>query len=413
MRDFAWIVGIENAYIPDMDVDEFDWTNHRSQWREDLRLIPETGATAVRYGITWPEIETAEARFDWSRSDAVVSELDRLGVEPIWDLIHFGTPRYLTSGFLDESYLQSVTRFARAFASRYRGHVRKITPLNEPYISTYFRAGWGIWPPYLKGREGFVRLLRPIVDGLRAAIRAIRDASPDAEIWLNDGADYFHPTEPALAEEAKLRTEERYAAFDILLGLARPGQETYEWLTKFGYAKSALGESSVPIDVIGLDYYPDTEHDLYYESPGGDITQRRAVHPFGVAETARVYYGRYGLPVFIAESSHGGSDADRDEWLAYNEAQIATAINSGVPLVGYTWWPLFDHVDWNSLLQKHEGYKCDSGLYHLRPTKLNREPTPAVATFRSMTQQPVPVPPLGEPDARKSGGPDATQARAL
>ncbi|MCV5824829.1 hypothetical protein OFN33_30705, partial [Escherichia coli] len=83
----------------------------------------------------------------------------------------------------------------------------KITPLNEPYISTYFRAGWGIWPPHLKGRAGFVRVLYPLVEGTKAAIQAVREENPEAEIWLNDGADYFHPATPDLETEAQERTE--------------------------------------------------------------------------------------------------------------------------------------------------------------------------------------------------------------
>ena len=380
---FDWIVGIENAYIPDMSVDELGWTFHRERWREDLALARDVGASAIRYGITWPEIELEPGRYTWSWTDRVVDELQRLSLEPIWDMIHFGTPHWMAGGFLDPEYVPAVERFARAFAERYRGHVRRITPMNEPYITTYFRAGWGIWPPHLKGRQGFAQLLRPIVAGLRASIRAIVEAAPEAEIWLNDGADVFHPAGDDLHAEARHRNQERFAAFDLLLGKAVPGQETYEWLVEAGYPPSEIVVEPVPVHVIGLDYYPDTEHDLV-RSGDGTATVRRAAEPRGIGRVMIEYHERYGRPLFIAESSYTGTDEERETWLRWNVEEIAKAREHGVDVRGYTWWPLFDHIDWNTLLQERTGFVCAAGLFHLTPTERDRQRTPAADAFRAL-----------------------------
>ncbi len=383
---FRWIVGIENAFIPDMGVDELAWTGHRDRWKEDLALAREAGADTIRYGITWPELNPAPDREDWRWCDQVVRELDRIGLEPIWDLIHFGTPTWLAGGFLDPGFVSAMARFAGAFARRYRGSVRKYTPLNEPYITTYFRAGWGIWPPHLKGSYGFARFLRPVIEGLRATIRAIREADPGSEIWLNDGADTFHPATPDLAEQARERTLQRYAAFDVLTGLARPGQETWEALSREGFPRESLASEPVAIDVIGLDYYPDTEHELSL-GPDGSPVLARARNPVGIAETMRQYHRRYGRPLFIAESSYEGSDVERRAWIDANLQAAAGVRAEGLPCVGYTWWPLFDHVDWNTLLQKLTGHVCPAGLLHLRPGRSDREPTDALGHFRDRARR--------------------------
>lgn len=385
-KDFLWIVGIENAFIPDMAVDQLEWTGHKARWRQDLALAKEVGARAIRYGVTWPELNPAPDRYEWAWCDQIIAELERLELEPIWDLIHFGTPTFLKDGFFDKDYVSAVATFSRAFARRYRGSVTRITPLNEPYISTLFRAGRGIWPPYLKGPAGFVKLLFPIVEGLRASIRAIKEENPAAEIWLNDGADTFHPTTPDLTAEAARRTLERYAAFDLLLGLTEPGQESYEWLNRAGYPTVGLTGEPLPIDVIGLDYYPETEHDLYRDKHG-ELATRKASKPFGIYKTAKFYFERYGKPLFIAESSHGGSDAEREAWLDYNLNEIKNLRAQGLPLVGYTWWPLFDHIDWNTLLTRLEGHICPAGLYHLQPGVLDRQPTAAAKIFRSLAEK--------------------------
>ena len=379
---FRWIVGIENAFIPDMNVDELSWTRHRERWREDLALALDTGADAVRYGITWPEIETAPGAYDWTATDLVVDEFERLGLEPIWDLVHFGVPAHLTGGFLDPAFPDAFAAYAGAFAARYRGRVRKVTPLNEPYITTYFRAGKAIWPPHLPGVEGFARLLHPIVVGLRRAIRAIDAAAPDTEIWLNDGADTFHTDDPTLRAEAEFRTLQRYAAFDLLLGGPAAG-ETHAWLRRAGFAEDALVDEPVRVDVIGLDYYPETEHVLSRGADGA-IVQRPAPRELraGVHAACQAFHARYGLPLFVAESSAAGDDERRRAWIDWNVSEIRSARDAGIPVVGYTWWPLFDHVDWDSLLTDLKGSVCPAGLYHLRPTTADRAPTDAAAAFR-------------------------------
>lgn len=387
---FRWIVGIENAYIPDMGVDELTWTGHRTRWREDLALARDVGADAVRYGITWPEVESAPGHYDWAAVDDVVDEFERLGLEPIWDLVHFGVPRHLAGGFLDAAFPDALAAYAGAFAARYRGRVRKITPLNEPYITTYFRAGKAIWPPHLPGLEGFARLLHPIVVGLRRAIRAIDVAAPDTEVWLNDGADTFHTDDPTLRAEAAFRTLQRYAAFDLLLG-GPSAPETHAWLARVGFPEADLVDVPVRVDVIGLDYYPETEHVLTRDA-SGEIVQRPAGpdRRAGLAAACRAYHARYGRPLFVAESSASGDDARRRAWIDWNLAEMRVAHGEGVRIQGYTWWPLFDHVDWDSLLTDLRGSVCPAGLFHLRPSVTDRAPTDAVAAFREAASRGAP-----------------------
>lgn len=376
---FFWAVGIENAHIPEMGVDQLEWTAHRVRWHEDLRLVKELGVSHIRYGLPWAELNPAPGCYEWGWADAVVIELERLGLEPIWDLVHFSTPTYLKHGVLDPDFVPAMEAYARAFARRYKGRVRKITPLNEPYISTYFRAGWGIWPPYLKGRKGFARVLYPMVEGTKAAIRAIREENSEAEIWLNDGADYFHPATPELETEARERTEERYAALDLLLG--QPGSR--EWLREAGYPEVGLEAEPVEIDAIGIDYYPETEHLLYRDRLG-----RRRIRAcgggLGLARTLHDYYRRYRRPLFIAETSATKKPL---EWLRYSTDEVRKARAEGIPVLGYVWWPFFDFYDWNTLLRRLGGHRCPVGLYALLPTASDRRPTPTLGAFRAVIRE--------------------------
>jgi beta-glucosidase/6-phospho-beta-glucosidase/beta-galactosidase len=381
VRRFEWSVGIENGLIPDMGVDELLWTEHRRLWSKDLDLARGCGVDFIRYGIPWPELQPGPNAFQWYWSDQVVDHLHAIGLEPIWDLIHFGTPAWLTQGFLDSAYPEAAERFTAAFARRYAGLVTRYTPLNEPYVTARLRGGLGIWPPRLTGSEGFARLLQPIVEGLRRQIAAIRAAHPANEIWLNDGADEFHPASGELAAECGRLTLQRYAALDILSGLAREDHETHEWLVAAGYPKADLERAAVdptPVDVIGLDYYPDTEHEVFVE--GGGTQLRRAPASRGIDAIAGDYWQRYGRPMFVAETS--ADDAEREFWFAALSGSIARARSRGVEVFGLCWWPLFDHIDWNSLLTRLDGHVCEAGLYHLRPGRGDRAPSPFLDEFR-------------------------------
>jgi beta-glucosidase len=59
-------------------------------------------------------------------------------------------------------------------------------------------------------------------------------------------------------------------------------------------------------------------------------------------------------------------------------------------VLGLTWWPLFDHIDWNSGLTRLVGHVCPSGLYHLRPTVRDRSPSPLVELFRQRVRTGAP-----------------------
>jgi hypothetical protein len=51
--------------------------------------------------------------------------------------------------------------------------------------------------------------------------------------------------------------------------------------------------------------------------------------------------------VLITETSTNGTIEERLKWLVDSTAAVSTIRGAGVPLVGYTYWPLFDMIDWS------------------------------------------------------------------
>ncbi len=395
--DFFWAVGIENTVNPLLGWDQYAWTAHRSLWREDLQRAAHLGVRLIRYGLPWPDLNPAPGVFDWRWADELMLELGRLNLEPIWDLLHFGAPSWLPAGLRDPAYPQAVADYAAAFAQRYP-HITKITPFNEPYIWAFFTGGNGTWAPHSVSDLGFAEALVPILRGLRLSIQAIRAANPRAEIWLNDGADRFTAAEPERSKLAAHLTELRYAAFDFLHGRVHPKAPLYQLLLAAGLSAAELSaalSNPTPADVIGLDYYPGSEHLLRApDAPKhpGDWGQRADYrlypdpNPPGLAATLLEYHARYGAALYVAETS---TDIRREDWLKWIGGEVLRARSGGAAVLGAVWWPLFDHIDWNSGLTRLRGAVCPSGLYHLTPQLTDRQPSAAAEFFRAFIRQPL------------------------
>jgi beta-glucosidase len=58
-----------------------------------------------------------------------------------------------------------------------------------------------------------------------------------------------------------------------------------------------------------------------------------------------------------------GDEAVR--WLRKEWANVMRVRNSGVPIVGFTWYSLTDQVDWDTALREDNGRVNPLGLYDL------------------------------------------------
>src|SRR3954453_3874369 len=93
---FMWGGGIECSFLPHLNVDQFEWTQHNRFWKEDLKRIrEELGITNLRYSLPWHVLEPQRGKLDWSFGDERIAECDRLGINLMLDVMHFGTPLWL------------------------------------------------------------------------------------------------------------------------------------------------------------------------------------------------------------------------------------------------------------------------------------------------------------------------------
>src|SRR5437868_4680157 len=69
-KSFIWGAGVECSFLPHLNVNQFEWTQHERFWREDLkRAREELGITHLRYALPWHKLEAERGKFDWSYAD--------------------------------------------------------------------------------------------------------------------------------------------------------------------------------------------------------------------------------------------------------------------------------------------------------------------------------------------------------
>jgi beta-glucosidase len=388
-------VGIEDTLIPQTSpgrraLDEYELTGHYERWREDLDLAASTGAEMIRYGIPWYRVNPSPDGWDWSWTDRVFDHLLSLGLTPIVDLMHYGCPLWLEREFVNPDYPQQVAQYAARFAERYCEAVRFYTPMNEPLLNAVCCGENGRWPPALTDDGGFVTLIRQLVSGIVQTQRAIRDLVQDP-VFVHVEATFRYVGGPERAERLRFLEQRNWLVYDLLFGRVGEDHPLYGYLSEKGLPDEDLAcfrEHPAEPDVLGINYYPHlTTTELL---PGG---RERTVWSgtAGLQELIHGFHARYEKPIFLTETSVSGRIEDRMRWLRDSLETVHALRSEGLPIVGYTWWPLFSLVDWDYREGKGqvEEYLRHMGMYDLEPDSEGgflRTETPVVQAFHAATR---------------------------
>ncbi|HET7770758.1 MAG TPA: family 1 glycosylhydrolase [Chloroflexota bacterium] len=384
---FMFATGIECSY-PTVEwqgrrirQDELEKCGHYARWREDLQLTVDLGIRYLRYGPPYHRIHLAQGRYDWEWLDEVMAELERLELEPIIDLCHFGVPDWI-GDFQNPDWPPLFAEYARAFAVRYPW-VRFYTPVNEMYVAAQFSGYYGWWNERLTTHRGFVTALKHLVRANVEAMLAILPVRGDALFIQSESSEYVHASRPDLTDEAEMFNERRFLSLDLNYG-RRVSSGMYQYLRDNGMTEEEhdffLTYNLREHCVMGNDYYVTNEHLLVTET-----TSVAAGEVFGYYVVTKDYYQRYNLPVMHTETNLIEPDSER--WLWKTWANVQRLRHDGVPLVGMTWYSLTDQVDWDTALREDNGRVNALGLYDL-----DRKLRPVGRAYKQLIEQWCDVP---------------------
>ena len=392
---FWWTTGIEDTFITaphprtGRTLDEYELTGHYVRWAEDIALLSSLGVRAARYGVPWHRIQPERGRWDWTFADQVLERMLDLGIEPKVDLVHYGLPAWIEDSFDNPDYPALVADYASRLAERFRGRIRWYTPLNEPRITAWYCGRLGWWPPHRRSWRGFVTIMLSICRGIVETVRALERVDPEIVSYHVDATDLFETDDPRLASEAELRQEIVFLALDLISGRVNREHALWTWLLDHGASVTELvsfHRDPVELQVIGLNLYPMFTRKRLLRDKGGRFRIRM---PYAggelIARLGQLYHERYRCPLMISETASLGPVMRRHAWLDQSVAAVALLRRQGIPLVGYTWWPMFALVTWayRQGLRPIAAHLAQMGLWDLNEN-LDRIPTSLVDAYRRL-----------------------------
>jgi hypothetical protein len=144
---------------------------------------------------------------------------------------------------------------------------------------------------------------------------------------------------------------------------------------------------------MGLNFYPQwSTTQLYIDRRGRLAYQPVEQDGAGFTGLIQDYWDRFQVPIMVTETSARGDEPIRARWLEASVAAIRGLRERGVPVLGYTWFPLFTMIDWRYRFGRGplEEYRLELGLYTLDAQAANGRwhATPLVEQFRSYVSDP-------------------------
>jgi beta-glucosidase/6-phospho-beta-glucosidase/beta-galactosidase len=363
---FMFATGIECSY-PTIEHgrwrrDELQSTRHYLDWQHDFELAREVGITHLRYGPPLHLIFDAPGRYDWDYADPQMEELREFGPEPIVDLCHFGVPSWL-GNLQNPDIATALAEYAGAFAERYPW-VRFYTPVNEMYVCARMSALDGLWNEQLHDEGAYARAAWNLAQSSIRMSDAILERRPDAVFINSESSEFYQPCcpDPDVQKVAELANARRFLPLDLIY--AHPlGDLMNDLLRAQGISQEeidSLAQREVPRrSILGVDYYEWNERLIDRQGQALALGEL-----FGWYVIADQYYRRYKRPMMHTETNKMDADgAPRWLWRQWHNVQLLR--NSGVPLVGFTWYSLIDQIDWSIAMSEPLGIVYPVGLFDL------------------------------------------------
>jgi beta-glucosidase/6-phospho-beta-glucosidase/beta-galactosidase len=389
-EDFLWCAGIEDTFIADPHpvtgkiLDEYELTGHYEQWQADLDRAAGLGIDALRWGIPWYKVNPEKNKWDWSWTDETIPYMaEEKKISPILDLMHYGTPRWLEKAFIDPDYPAHVEEYTARVMERYHKWIRFATPFNEPHTACEFAGRRGEWPPYLSGYGGYVAVLRGIIYGVFRQVKVLRDwGIRRVEVECTGGS---RAVEKQYEEEAFLERTIQSMYFDFLTGNAAALEPMYPFLLNNGMEKKDLdffAQNGQAVDIMGINYYPQFSYQELYTDGQGKPARRN--HPEWTEDLRQVIlnrYEKYHCPLLITETSVQEDQALKLRWLQDSTTLALELHNQGLPLLGYTWFPIIDMYNWDYRVKQgpKENFEACFGFWDHE-----RRENPCAAEYRNI-----------------------------
>ncbi len=309
-------------------------TGHDRHCAQDYGQLSDMGLATLRDGARWHLIETRPGHYDFGSFRPMVQAARDIGVQVIWDLMHYGWPDDLDIWGPD--FVDRFAAFAKATARSFREETDAVPfwcPVNEISFLAWGGGDMGYLNPFGEGRG--LELKVQLVRASLAAMRALREIDPRARFVQCEPliAIHHNPTLGLPRTVADRLHEAQYEVADMLAGKLWP----------------QLGGAAGLLDIVGINYYHRNQWQHLSDPMDVDDQLYRPLSDLLVESHAR-----HGRPMVISET--GIEDGRRASWFRYVAAEVARARQRGVPVEGICLYPILNHPGWD------DDRDCQNGL---------------------------------------------------
>lgn len=303
--------------------------DHYRRYELDMALAEKLGLTAFRFSIEWSRIEPEEGVWNREAIDhyrAYIREIKRRGMEPMPTLFHWTVPVWFQEkgGFEHGRNIKFFVRFAQKVIDEYHHDFRYITSINEP--DTVVSHGYitldhppqkrSYWKAFIVYRN-LLRSHKLIYTYAHKKSRRLKVGFTKSYAWVRAGDDKLL-TRLAVRADLWLRD-------DIVIRYVRRKSDFLG--VNYYFSDRHIG--------IGIHNENDHLNDLGWEMRPGDLKH------------VLLRLAKWHKPILITESGVADhADEHRKWWIATSLAAIHSAMSSGVDVIGYMHWSLFDNFEW-------------------------------------------------------------------
>jgi hypothetical protein len=240
-----------------------------------------------------------------------------------------------------------------------------------------------------------VKVLLSLAEGMIRTAAALRAARPDTMLVHVEDVGIEYPDTPATAEAAATAQLDRLLPLDLACGMIDPSHPRFAWLVEHGADAGKLDylSSRAPAwDVLGVNFYPWSNRRIVRRR-NGRLRSVCDTPPSALGDVLRLVHGRYGLPMMVTETSSTGCPLERTRWMRETLGAVHSARSAGMPVIGYTWFPLFTMIEWKYRWSRRglKEHLLHLGLYDVQPRdgRMDREHTPVADAYRGHIENPL------------------------
>src|SRR5256885_1123949 len=156
-------------------------TGHDKHVLRDYRSCKELGFGTIRDGLRWHLIGKTPGKYDWSSWLPMLEAAERVGVEVIWDLFHYGSPDCVDQAAPDlpDRFAEFALAALEVQQQSVSGRPPLVCPLNEINFLSW-AVDDGYFPRVGPNRRGWMK--DQLVKTAITSARAIKQRWPKAVI---------------------------------------------------------------------------------------------------------------------------------------------------------------------------------------------------------------------------------------